>query len=144
MYFIFTNNKVMSENMSKKASVIPNALASIGLATALTIDSASADKINDNKDNLTAKKFEKVLCKTKLACEKLSISIQNQIDKLEEKGLENLTEKEFNRYDELSNKLIALENNKQEIKNKKQAEENLKQSAYKELSNKLDTIKGSL
>lgn len=67
-----------------------------------------------NADTLQKDDINKIVCTTKQACEKLSNSIKAQIEELENKGLENLTESEFNKYDKLSDELIAVENNKQE------------------------------
>jgi len=47
-------------------------------------------------------------CKTEIECTKLSDALQAQIDELEAKGIENLTEKEFNKYDALSDELSAV------------------------------------
>ena len=46
-------------------------------------------------------------CKTEVECTKLSDALQAQIDVLEAKGIENLTEKEFNKLDALSDELLA-------------------------------------
>ncbi len=118
MNFIFINNKAMP----KKSEV----LASIGLATALTINPANADKVNDNKVN-------EVVCETKKACDKLMDSIQAQI-----KEIESSADPDFDKLDALQNKLIALENNKQESENEKQ--EQIRNSQ----DNKIEELRGAL
>ena len=123
-------NFFINEIMTKKSGI----LTAVAVATAISTTPASAETNNQ----VAKQKIEQITCSTRLACEKLSLSIQAQINELEAKGLENLTEKEFNKYDKLSDKLIALE--KQET----QAEKAETQKAYSEVSDKLASIEGSL
>ena len=51
---------------------------------------------------------EEIICETKEICQKLSQSIQAQINKLEVKGLGNLSDEEFDQFANLKKQLIAL------------------------------------
>jgi len=117
MEFNFLIGKIMGNNTMGKA--VKEGLGAVAAAAVLSVSPASAEATAQHKIN-------KVTCTTKASCEQLSLSIQAQIDELEKKGLENLTEEEFNKYDKLSDNLIAVENNKQ-------AQENQKQVKQKEL-----------
>ena len=49
------------------------------------------------------------VCKSIVECDKLSHTIQVQIDELEAKGLANLSDAEFIKYDKLSDNLLAAQ-----------------------------------
>ena len=154
-------------------NMVKNVLVATTVALGLSTNPASADtnkeapskieqKINQQK---VQQKLDTVVCKTKKACELLSSSIQSQIDELETKGIENLTDDEFNKYAKLSDDLIAVEkaetkqekaetaNNDELIAQEKAetannndliAEENEKQSRLTQVEKRLDSIEGSL
>lgn len=85
---------------------------------------ASAEEVSDTSKQV------KITCETILICQKLSESLQAQIDTLEAQGIENLTDDEFEHYAKLSDDLIAAikletQYNKSLIvaENKKQSEQ---------------------
>ncbi len=86
---------------------------------------------------LQADATKEPVCKNTVECDKLIHTIEVQINPLEKKGIENLTDKEFEKLDVLQGKLLAAQR-------AKTAEEKAKQAAYAEVSKKLDIIDGSL
>lgn len=102
------------------------ALTAVAVTIVLSTSPANAENIDGQ-----------VVCDTRVACEKLSNSIQAQIKELENKGLENLTDDEFVKYSTLSDELIAVERTIT-------AAEKEKQKAYAEVNKRLDAIKSTL
>lgn len=93
MKFNFFINKIMT----KKAGI----LATVAVATALSTAPVSAE----TNDQVAKQKVEHITCSTRLACEKLSLSIQAQIDELKAKG--NLTSREKFKIIKLNKQLLA-------------------------------------
>jgi len=136
MEFNFLIGKIMGNNTMGKA--VKEGLTAVAAAAVLSVSPASAEATAQHKIN-------KVTCTTKASCEQLSLSIQAQIDELEKKGLENLTEEEFNKYDKLSDNLIAVENNKQAKQKETIAESDKRiESDLAEVKTRLTRIEGSL
>ena len=75
---------------------------------------------------------EEIICETKEICQKLSQSIQAQINELEAKGLSNFSRQERIQYSQLTDDLIALENQKQAQQQEVIANENQKQANIRE------------
>ena len=113
----------------------------VALSAALTVSPANADT---PKSPEVKTEIKGVKAKTMMTIEKEIDSIQAKIRELETKGLENLTDKEFDKLDELKDRLIALK--KQETVNNDRliALEDEKRRAYEEVNSKLSSIKGSL
>jgi len=82
-------------------------------------------------------KTEQVVCATQAACDKLVASLEAQAAPLEAKGIDNLTEEEFDRLDLLQNKILAVEKAKQDVEKEKQA-------ALKRVSDTLGKIEAAL
>ena len=80
-------------------------------------------------------KKEEVSCKTTLECKKVVKSLESQIDVFEKKGIENLTNEEFETYDALSDKVLSTQRkitakqNKIIVKQKEEQEEIRKTNA---------------
>jgi len=125
--------------MSKKA----NALTAMAAAVAIATSPVSADTNNQTEQQKieqkqTSKQIEKVTCSTKLACEKLSLSIQAQIDELKAKGFRNLSREEKIKYGSLKKELIAVE------KAETAQEKAETQARLAKVEERLDSIEGSL
>ena len=99
-----------------------NTLAAATVAATLTATSPAIAESSEAKALQEA-----ITCETKLACQKLTESIQVQIDELENKGIENLSDDEFESYSILSDDLIALEKQETEKNSDLIATENQKQ-----------------
>ncbi len=114
-------------NISKKSGL----LTALATATALSLAPANAENAQENT-NMT-KEAQKLICKTKLACEKLSISIQAQIEEIE-----NSDDPDFDKLDKLQNQHIAAL--KAETKNN----DEYIQAKLKEQDKKIDELRGTL
>jgi len=100
---------------------------------------------------LQADATKESVCKSTVECDKLIHAIEVQIDPLEKKGIENLTDEEFEKLDVLQDKLLAAQRAKtaeQRAKNaeldKIIAEEKAKQATYDKLLKEVRSIKGAL
>jgi len=78
-----------------------------------------------------------VVCATPAACDKLSASLETQVNGLKSKGFRNLSREEKIQFLALKHQLLAVENAKQEA-------ENAKQAALDRVEDKLDTIERAL
>jgi molybdopterin converting factor small subunit len=113
-----------------------------------TLQSLNKEQLLMVKD-LNKTEFEKLFNKPQN--EVLQILIQAQINNLKTKGLEVLTDEEFNQYEKLQKHLIAVENQKQAHNTILIADENQKQAKQKETiddidetNKKLDELRGIL
>jgi hypothetical protein len=120
----------------------------LAVATISTLMATTTPVNAETTKNLTQ---EQIICETKEICQKLSQTIQAQINKLEVKGLSNLTRNERITYANLSDNLIAVENQKQAHNTILIADENQKQKKQKETiddidetNKKLDELRGIL
>ena len=138
--------------MTKKSGLLTAVATATVLATspvnAETPDNSTKQKIEQKEVN---KKVEQISCKTKLACEALSNSIQAQINDLEKKGLANLTNEEFAKFGNLKKQLIALERQETQhnsniiaVENSKQKEQEVTIKDNEKIMAQLSSIKGSL
>jgi septal ring factor EnvC (AmiA/AmiB activator) len=139
MWFNFLTNVIMS----KKA----NLLTTLAAATALSTAPVNANNLNNNPS--LNNETKQVICETKLACDKLSLSIQAQIKEIEEKI--NLTTEDKRLRYELKKQLISVEKAETQINNELIADENQKQEIQQEtirvneeIKAQLSSIKGSL
>ena len=73
------------------------------------------------------------VCKSIVECDKLSHSIEAQIDVLEKKGIENLTDEEFEKLDLLQDKLLAAQRAKSARQSEIIAEEKAKSARQSEI-----------
>lgn len=63
--------------------------------------------------SLNANEIEKSVCNNEKSCEKLIKFLENEINHLERKGIDNLSSKEFTKLDNLQNRmLIAIKKKK--------------------------------
>jgi len=118
----------------------------LSIAIAASLLSAPA-----HAEQQTAPKTEQVVCATQTACDKLVASLEAQAAPLEAKGMENLTEKEFNEYDKLTDKILAVQKArlaeakaKTAAQEKKIAEQKAQLAALKEVSTTLGKIEAAL
>lgn len=75
----------------------------------------------------------KAICETVNACQELSISLQSQVDELEAKGIENLSDDEFERYGQLTDDLLAVIKSGTKLTEELIIVENQKQAELKEV-----------
>jgi type III secretory pathway component EscR len=106
----------------------------LAVATISTLMATTTPVNAETTKNLTQ---EQIICETKEICQKLSQTIQAQINNLKTKGLEVLTDEEFNQYEKLQKHLIAVENQKQ--KKQKETIDDID-----ETNKKLDELRGIL
>jgi hypothetical protein len=132
--------KISIIKLSAKTHLSPNfntmggTNKALAVATLSTLMATTSPVNAETTKNLTQ---EQIICETKEICQKLSQTIQAQINNLKTKGLEVLTDEEFNQYEKLQKHLIAVENQKQ--KKQKETIDDID-----ETNKKLDELRGIL
>jgi small-conductance mechanosensitive channel len=118
----------------------------LAVATLSTLMATTTPVNAETTKNLTQ---EQIICETKEICQKLSQTIQAQINNLESKA--NLTRTDRIKISQLRDELIAVEKSETAIQQKTIADENQKQAKQKETiddidetNKKLDELRGIL
>lgn len=103
-----------------------------------TLNAFAADEIEESIEEV------QMTCESIQTCQVLSATLQTQIDELEAKGIENLTDDEFEQYAQLSDDLIAAQKQQQlmqleviEAENNKQIEQEALIAAENEKQEKM-------
>jgi hypothetical protein len=133
--------KISIIKLSAKTHLSPNfntmggTNKALAVATLSTLMATTSPVNAESQNNFTQ---EQIICETKEICQKLSQTIQTQITNLKNKGLEVLTDAEFDQYEELQKHLIAVEKS-ETAKNNELIDDKLKIQ-----NEKLDRLEGIL
>jgi len=107
--------KIPEINLLAKAIII------MAFFLATTSNVFAMDEVEDSIEE------KQITCETIQICQELSATLETQITELETKGIENLTDEEFEQYAQLSDDLIAAQNQQQLIQQEVIEAENNKQ-----------------
>lgn len=126
---LFSNHIQMGRN---------NTLAAATLAATMTATSPAIQA------ETPVSQQERITCETQQACQKLTESIQAQIDELKNKGLRNLSKDERKQFVALKKNFIALENQKQEKQIHQMASEDAETLDIAKTSQKIADLRSAL
>jgi hypothetical protein len=108
-------------------NLLAKAIMVMAFFLATTSNVFAMDEVEDSIEE------RQITCETIQICQELSAILQTQIDELESKGIENLTNEEFEQYAKLSDDLLMVKRSEIELNEEFIASENEKQVEQEEL-----------